>query len=139
MKKYLKRTLTAISLVTILAIPIISIAPASAALFPDAAEEACKGVALDSGASCDAAGDSSTRISTIIGTALNLISIVVGVIAIIVLIISGLRLILSQGDSNTISSARNAVLWALIGLAIVALAQVIVRYVLFKVKAPIAP
>jgi hypothetical protein len=48
------------------------------------------------------------------------------------IIIGGFRYITSGGDSGSVSSAKNTVLYAIVGLIIVALAQVIVRFVLSK-------
>ena len=57
----------------------------------------------------------------------------VGVIAVIMIIIGGLKYIISSGDSNNINSAKNTILYAIIGLVIVAFAQEVVRYVLTNV------
>lgn len=59
-------------------------------------------------------------------------AIIVGIAAIFVIVISGLRFVVSNGDSNSVASARNAILYAVIGLIIAALAQVIVNFVLSK-------
>jgi hypothetical protein len=92
----------------------------------------CEGVGLVGGTSdCDS-GDPTSSVSNIIKTAINLISIVVGVIAVIMIIIGGLKYIMSSGDSNSINSAKNTILYAIVGLVIVAFAQIIVRYVLTK-------
>lgn len=61
---------------------------------------------------------------------INIISVIVGVIAVIMIIWGGLRYITSGGDSTRVGNAKNTILYALIGLIIVALAQVIVRFVL---------
>jgi hypothetical protein len=45
----------------------------------------------------------------------------------------GLRYITSGGDSAKITSAKNTIIYALIGLVVVALAQFIVKFVLAKV------
>lgn len=68
----------------------------------------------------------------IIALGLNVLSILVGIIAVVVIIISGLRLIVSSGDSNSISAARRALIYAVIGLAIAAVAQAIVRFLLVR-------
>lgn len=60
------------------------------------------------------------------------LSLVGGVLAVIVIIISGLRFIMSQGDSNSISSAKRGIIYAVIGLLIAATAQIIVAFVLSK-------
>lgn len=68
-------------------------------------------------------------IDNIIITVINIISIVVGIVAVIMIIIGGFRYITSNGDSGAVSGAKNTILYAIIGLVIVALAQLIVRFV----------
>ena len=63
---------------------------------------------------------------------INIISVIVGVIAVIMIIIGGFRYITSGGSSEKVTAAKNTLLYAIIGLVIVALAQVIVRFVLTK-------
>lgn len=81
---------------------------------------------------CD---DSSTgeTIDGIIETIINIFSLVVGVIAVVMIIIGGLRYITSGGDSGNVTGAKNTILYAVVGLVIVALAQVIVQFVLSNV------
>jgi hypothetical protein len=69
----------------------------------------------------------------IIQTVVNILSIIVGVVAVIMIIVGGFRYITSGGKAERITGAKNTILYALIGLIIVALAQVIVRFVLTKV------
>lgn len=69
----------------------------------------------------------------IIPRVINIFSIVVGVIAVIMIIIGGLKYITSSGDSGNVTSAKNTILYAVIGLVVVALAQIIVRFVLTEV------
>jgi cytochrome bd-type quinol oxidase subunit 2 len=91
----------------------------------------CEGVAL-TGGTCDPSASGASVESTI-RTVINLLSLIVGVVAVIMIIIGGLKYITSAGDSANVSSAKNTILYAVIGLVIVALAQVIVRFVLNKV------
>ena len=77
-------------------------------------------------------GSGSTNLTDVITTVVNVISIVVGVIAVIMIIWGGMKYITSGGESNKITSAKNTIIYALIGLVIVALAQFIVRFVLEK-------
>jgi hypothetical protein len=57
----------------------------------------------------------------------------VGVVAVIMFIVGGFRYITSAGDSSKVSSAKNTLVYAIIGLVVVALAQAIVLFVLNKV------
>lgn len=67
------------------------------------------------------------------GSAQTIISIVIGIVAAICLLmitIGGFRYILSQGDPQGISKAKATIVYALIGLAIVIIAEAIVTFVL---------
>lgn len=75
-----------------------------------------------------------TTINHIITLIINIFSVVVGLIAVIMIIIGGIRFVLSGGDSAATGNARNTVLYAVVGLVVVALAQILVRYVLNRVN-----
>ena len=62
----------------------------------------------------------------------NFFALATGVIAVFMLIISGLRYINSGGDPAKTASAKNGILYASIGVAVAASARVIVYYVLSK-------
>jgi len=61
---------------------------------------------------------------------INIFSIIVGAVAVIMIIFGGFRYITSGGDSNNIGSAKNTILYAIVGLVIVAIAQAVVQFVL---------
>lgn len=81
--------------------------------------------------SCSAnTGSLTSGISKIGADAVNLFSIIVGILSVIMIIYAGLRYITSGGESGGVTSAKNTLIYAIIGLIIVVLAQLIVRYVL---------
>lgn len=83
---------------------------------------------------CTAGGaDAGATFNRIVSLIINIFSLIVGVIAVIMIIVGGLKYITSGGDSGNISSAKNTILYAVIGLVVVALAQFVVRFVLQKV------
>jgi hypothetical protein len=63
-------------------------------------------------------------------TIVNIISFIAGIVAVILIVLSGIRFMLSGGDSQGAASARNMLIYAIVGLAIVALSQAIVHFVL---------
>ena len=65
-------------------------------------------------------------------TVINVLSVVVGIVAVIMIIIGGFRYVTSGGKQESVTGAKNTILYAVIGLVIVALAQVIVRFVLTR-------
>jgi hypothetical protein len=92
----------------------------------------CDGAAFDPNSStgCAVTESSGTDVQSIIATVINIFSLVVGVIAVIMIIIGGVKYITSGGDSGNVTGAKNTILYAIIGLVIVALAQTIVFFVL---------
>lgn len=81
-------------------------------------------------ANCDANGDAQTKVRDMIKKVINIFSLVIGVVAVIMIILGGFKYITSGGDSGNVTGAKNTILYAVIGLVIVALAQIIVRFVL---------
>lgn len=104
--------------------------PVHAALFEGAKGEACKGANLDaSNATCS---DGASSLEKTISTAVNILTAIVGIAAVIMIIINGLRFITANGDSNSISAARTGIIYALVGLVVAAMAQIIVRFILSR-------
>jgi hypothetical protein len=68
----------------------------------------------------------------LIKNVINIFSLVVGIVAVIMIIVAGFRYITSGGNDGNVSTAKNTILYAVIGLIVVALAQIIVRFVLAK-------
>ncbi len=82
---------------------------------------------------CNVAGtDATTKINDIVHTIVNLLSAIVGIVAVIMIIVGGFRYITSGGNDTSVTAAKNTILYAVIGLVIVALAQVLVRFTLSK-------
>jgi hypothetical protein len=80
---------------------------------------------------CDASATAgSTQIKHIASNIVNIFSIIVGAVSIIMIIYGGFRYITSGGDSGAVGNAKNTLIYAIVGLIIVALAQVIVHFVL---------
>lgn len=104
---------------------------AQAALFSGAKDDACRGANLSGNSNCDAGA--ADKIGDTVKAIINILSIIIGIIAVIAIIVNGLRFITSGGDSSSVNSARNGVIYAIVGLIVVALAQVIVRFVLSRI------
>lgn len=100
-----------------------------------AKDDVCAGISLTDKSGVCTEPTTGPTVNKIIELAINLFSLLVGVAAVIMVIIGGLKYITSSGDSNNINSAKNTILYAIIGLVVVALAQVIVKFVLQKAAA----
>lgn len=80
---------------------------------------------------CGTAGNNGTTdLHSVASKIVNIFSIIVGVVAVIMIIYGGFRYITSGGDSAKVGGAKNSLVYAIVGLIIVALAQLIVHYVL---------
>jgi hypothetical protein len=62
----------------------------------------------------------------------RIIALVAGVAAVIMLIINGLSMITSSGDTQKFSKARDGFIFALVGLVIIVLAQYIISFVVSR-------
>lgn len=80
-----------------------------------------------SGASCSGSG-----VPSVIRAAVQVLSIIIGSAAIIMILISGMRYIFAAGDSNKISGAKTTLIYALVGVVVAALAQLLVHFVLYN-------
>jgi hypothetical protein len=60
----------------------------------------------------------------------NILAIVAGVIAVVMIMVSGLKMITSSGDAKKFSDARNGIIYAAVGIVVVALARVIIEFIL---------
>lgn len=103
----------------------------ASSLFGPSAGQACSGAQLQDGAPCDPKTSTNT-INTAITFALNFLSFAVGIASVIMIVIAGFKFVTAGGDTAAVGSARNTILYAVIGLAVVALAQVIVHFVLHR-------
>lgn len=127
--------LTILSVIIAASLLIVQAFQSGNAYAVDASGAVC-GSLTEAGESC--AGSQST-IQKVIGFALNMLSWIAGIIAVIMLIISGVKFMTSGGDPQSISSARRGVIYALIGIVVVILSQSIVRLVVNKSTEPAAP
>jgi len=120
------------TLLTISGIGVATLSPALASAQSSAAQTVCS--TLEAGnTNCDQPTNG-VNINSLITNIINIFSWVVGVTAVIMIIIGGFRYVTSNGDSNGMTSARNTIIYAIIGLVIVALAQAIVQFVLKKIS-----
>lgn len=94
-------------------------------------DQVCEGITATGGA-CDTAG-ADTQVNNLVTTIINLFSWIVGIVAVIMVIFGGFRYITAAGDTGKTKTARDTIIYALIGLVIVALAQVIVSFVITRI------
>ncbi len=92
----------------------------------------CDGISGQVNGDCNNAGSQPLN-NALVGI-LRVLSFIAGFAAIVMIIISGLKYITAGGDSSKISSAKSTLVYAIVGLVIVALSQFLVRFVLNTVR-----
>ncbi|HSW78881.1 MAG TPA: pilin [Candidatus Babeliales bacterium] len=152
MIKKIKLMFLSLSLATVLAIP-MALMPITFALHPDdpgagatptagtptvsaqsltpqdTKNALCAGSNLNpSDTTCPTSGGND--VTALIKKIINILSVLIGAIAVIMIIIGGFRYVTSGGKQESVTAAKNTILYAIVGLVIVALAQVIVHFVL---------
>lgn len=129
MKKFLKKSLQgllvipALALVASFALPVVQVAPAYAA----------NDLTLQEGADSAQGEDQATDLfgqNGIFNTITNVLLFIIGAISVIMLIIGGIRYVVSGGDSAAVTSAKNTILYAIVGIVVAILAYALVNFVI---------
>jgi len=129
-QKIKKLILVTITGLTMLAPALVPAMPAFAA--PDTINAGlCTGVTNATGGTggCTST-DGTASLKTLASKIINIFSILVGIIAVVMVIFGGFKYITSGGDSGNVTGAKNTLIYAIIGLLVVALSQFIVHFVL---------
>jgi hypothetical protein len=79
-----------------------------------------------SSAVCKSTGDS---FNTMIKTVINILLYVLGMVAVIMIVIGGIRYTTSNGDAGAVKSAKDTILYSVIGLVVAIMAYSIVNFV----------
>jgi uncharacterized membrane protein len=69
-------------------------------------------------------------------TVTNILLFIIGAIAVVMLIIGGIRYVVSAGDQNAVTSAKNTILYAIIGIVVAFLAYAAVNFITNQLKPP---
>ena len=106
---------------------------AVAVLVPEAPVAAVN--ALEGACSASNAGDNPICDSTdeeapeLIGILINVLLFIIGTLAVIMLIWGGIRYTTSGGNANSVTAAKNTIMYAIIGLVVAIFAYAIVNWV----------
>lgn len=118
MKTIIKKGLQGILLVPALALAVGSVAPLDVSA-----------QSLQDGINATGVDTQDVDEGSLVLTITNWFLFVVGAIAVIMLIFGGFKYITSGGDASNVTSAKNTILYAVIGLVVVVLAGTIVNFV----------
>ena len=113
-------------LIAAIAILIAVLALTSLPAFAQSKAAVCEGVTAAGGNCAGGVG----QVNKVITFVLNTLSVIVAVVSVIYIIWGGFKYVTSSGDASNVQSAKNTIMYAIVGLIVVALAQAIVNYVL---------
>lgn len=121
--KKLKTTILSLTLVLgVLVVPVL----VSDFALADAAAEISKGV--------EASNDGNNKsLNAFLRDIVNIILFVLGAIAVIMIVIGGVKYTTSNGDSSAVKSAKDTILYSVIGLVVAIMAYAIVNFVLASI------
>jgi hypothetical protein len=83
-------------------------------------------------ASC-ASGCNKTSLNSLFGAIANTLIFLVGAVSVIYIIIAGLKYVTANGDAKATESAKNTILFAVIGLVVAIASYAIVNFVVLHV------
>jgi hypothetical protein len=133
MIKKIKLTLLSLSSLFAVAVPALATASVSAQFDQhEINNQTCSGTSGDLSGGTQTCQQNESTFNKYATLIVNLLSVLVGFVAVVMIILGGFRYITSGGNSENVTKAKNTILYGIIGLVIVALAQVIVQFVLHK-------
>jgi uncharacterized membrane protein len=145
MLRILKNKLIIVIATLALLLPILLPMPAYAAVCNNIGNNIASGVNATRGGTsansvtCGSGGSITTGVKSLAAKVVNIFSIIVGIVSVIMIIYAGFKYVTSGGESNSVSSAKNTLIYAIIGIIVVVLAQLIVHYVLNTANSVAAP
>ncbi|HEU5187191.1 MAG TPA: pilin [Candidatus Saccharimonadales bacterium] len=131
MKALFKKVSQIIMLVPMMALILSAVTPL-AAYATDEKDCTTVGGGVASGAQCVAPQGARANLfgeGGVFMTVTNILIFIIGAVAVVMLIIGGIRYTLSQGDQSAITSAKNTILYAIIGIVVAVLAFGAVNFI----------
>ena len=116
--------LVTIASASIFAAPALAYSPLGAA---------CSGSNATACEKVNQVNDPITGANGILMKVVNLLSIAAGVIAVVMIMVAGIKFVTSGGESNKVSSAKNTILYSVVGLVVIVLARTVIAFVINKV------
>lgn len=128
MKSIIKKISQGLLLVPMMALSLgLASAPVALAADCDASD-----LTVGSGAACAQGTGTSDNLfgeESIFKSITNILLFLIGAISVIMLIIGGIRYVISGGDQNQVTGAKNTILYAIIGIVVAFLAYAAVNFV----------
>lgn len=124
----MRRPLLVLAIIT--SLMVLSILPLRQASAFTILDGACDGATSESEVCTSSGGNPVSGTNGVILRVVDIVSFIIGVAAVIMVILGGLKYITANGDANSLSSAKNTILYAIIGVVVAAFANIIIRFII---------
>jgi hypothetical protein len=137
MKKYLSSILVSLGIITA---GVTMLAPVQPVYAINVFENGCQGSTggTSSGATGQICGsaksETAEKFPQYIKNIINTMIFLIGIIAVIMIVVGGVRYVVSNGESAQIKAAKDTITYAVIGLVVAVMAFAIVNFVLAQFK-----
>lgn len=131
MKTLLKKAASAILVVPALALALLTASPVAVYAQATGCDVVTSG-GIQHGADCAKPTNAPSQLfgpNSIFVTITNILLFIIGAIAVIMLIVGGIRYVVSAGDQAAVTSAKNTILYAIIGIVVAFLAYAAVNFI----------
>jgi len=131
MKTAIKKTLRSLVLVPLFVLGVSVVVPQPQQVFAATCDTGQ--LSISNGADCAQGNQQPGNLfgqNGIFQTITNILLFLIGAISVIMLIIGGIRYVLSNGDSNAVVGAKNTILYAIIGIVVAFLAYGAVNFII---------
>ena len=127
MKKSLKNLAMGVAVTAVLKLSTLTVAPVGAA--SDIATQACN---VNPSAAICADINNDSQLTTMATNIINTALMIVGVLAVAMIIFSGISYVTSAGDKAKTNKTKNTLIYSIVGLVVAISAYAIVNFVLSK-------
>jgi len=134
MKSIIKKISQGLLLVPLMALAVGFASPVAVAADCDASD-----LTVGSGADCAQGDGTSSSLfgeESIFKSITNILLFLIGAISVIMLIIGGIRYVISGGDQNQVTGAKNTILYAIVGIVVAFLAYAAINFVVDSLQTP---
>lgn len=94
-------------------------------------EEICKGSGGTwTGSGCTPQAGTNADLPTLIRNVINILLYIIGAVSVIMIILGGIKYTTSNGEQSAVTSAKNTILYSVVGIVVAFMAYAIVNFVL---------
>lgn len=108
--------------------------PEQAAAQQSSQSAACTGIGGEwKNGECEVSGEEA-NVAGVVKTIADALLGIIGAVAVIMLIIGGFRYVVSAGDSSALESAKNTIIYAIVGIVVAFMAYAAVRFIVTQLQ-----